>query len=56
MKVEEKSVCFLPLDAKYKSGLNYSINITFQHENNLTLFCAQNYYPHLGKVDHTTGV
>ena len=40
MKVEETSVCFLALDAKYKSRLNHSINITFQHEINLTLYCA----------------
>ena len=46
MKVEETSVCFLAVDAKYKSRLDYSINITFQHENNLTLYCVQNYYPH----------
>ena len=41
-----KSVCFLALNAKYKSRLNYFINITFQHENNLTLYCSQNYDPH----------
>ena len=52
MKVEETSVCFLALDAKYKSRLNHSINITFQHD---IILCLK-LLSHSWKEDHTTRV